>query len=136
MAYFLAKADPDTYPFSRLESEKETLWDGVTNPVAVKAIQAMKKGDSVLIYHSGAERAIVGLARVASAPRPDPANAKAWVVDFRCGPRLDPPTTLAEVKAAGRFADFALVRMGRLSTMSAPEDFIAWLRTRYPKIKL
>ena len=136
MSWFLAKTDPDTYAFAHLEREKRTLWDGVTHPTAVKAIQSMKKGDRVLMYHSGGESAIVGLARVAASPKPDARNPKSWTVELECGKRLEPPTTLGEVKASGLFADFALVRQGRLSTMPVPEEFIEWLRARYPKARL
>ncbi len=136
MPCFLAKTDPETYSYEDMEKEKRTVWDGVTNPQAVKAIQAMKKGDLVLIYHSGGQSAIVGTARVASASRPDARNPKSWVVELVCGQRLEPPARLAEIKAAGEFNDLALVRQGRLSTMAVPEEFVQWLRRRYPKARL
>ena len=136
MAYFLAKTDPETYSIDNLEREKKTVWDGVTNPQAVRAIREMKPGDRVFIYHSGGVSGIVGMASVESAPRPDPKNPKSAVVDLTFRGRLDPPTTLAEIKQSGKFADWALVRQGRLSTMAAPDSFVAWIRTRYPQAKI
>ncbi|MCC7153850.1 MAG: EVE domain-containing protein [Bryobacterales bacterium] len=136
MNWFLAKTDPGTYPLSALEREKRTVWDGVTNPQAVKAIRSMKPGDKVFIYHSGGESAIVGWARILSDSRPDPKNAKSAVVDLEFGGRIDPPRTLGEIKDSDLFASWALVRQGRLSTMAAPPDFVDWMRKRYPKAGL
>lgn len=136
MAYFLAKTDPDTYSIDDLERDKKTVWDGVTNPQAVRAIRDMRPGDRIFIYHSGGVSGIVGLAAVESEPRPDPKNAKSAVVDLAYRGRLEPATTLAEIKETGKFADWALVRQGRLSTMAAPENFVAWMRSRYPKAKI
>lgn len=136
MRYFLAKTDPETYSIDDLDREKKTVWDGVTNPQAVRAIRDMRPGDHVLIYHSGGVSGIVGLAAVRSEPRDDPKNPKSAVVDLEFLGRLDPPTSLAEIKQSGKFDDWALVRQGRLSTMAAPENFIAWLKQRYPKTKL
>ena len=136
MAYFLAKTDPETYSIDTLERDKKTTWDGVTNPQAVRAIREMRPGDRVFIYHSGGVSGIVGLASVESEPRPDPKNAKSAVVDLTFRGRLDPPTTLAEIKQSGKFADWALVRQGRLSTMPAPEAFVTWMRSRFPKARI
>ncbi|HLK46876.1 MAG TPA: EVE domain-containing protein [Bryobacteraceae bacterium] len=136
MAYFLAKTDPETYSIDDLEREKKTVWDGVTNPQAVRAIRDMKPGDRVFVYHSGGVSGIVGLASVESEPRPDSKNSKSAVVELAFRGRLDPPTTLAEIKQSGQFADWALVRQGRLSTMAAPEKFVAWMQKRYPKAKI
>ena len=136
MSYFLAKTDPETYSLDDLEREKRTIWDGVTNPQAVKAIREMQPGDRVFIYASGGNSAVVGLANVLSAGRPDAKNPKSAVVDLEFASRLEPPTTLAEIKQSQKFNDWALVRQGRLSTMSAPETFVAWMRTRYPRAKI
>lgn len=133
MDYFLAKTDPATYDIDRFAAEKETCWDGVTNPQALLAIRSMKKKDRVFVYHSGGQPAVVGLAEVVSDPKPDPGNPKSWVVELRFLKHLHPPTTLAEIKAEGRFDAWALVRQGRLSTMAAPEEFVEWMRRRYPK---
>jgi predicted RNA-binding protein with PUA-like domain len=134
--FHLAKTDPETYSISNFELDKKTVWDGVTNAQAVQSIRNMQKGDKVFIYHSMGESAIVGLARVDSAPRPDPNNPKSAVVDLTLLRRLDPPTTLHAIKESGLFADFALVRQSRLSTMPCPDEFVDWVRARYPKIKL
>jgi len=136
MKYFLAKTDPDTYSIDDLEREHKTLWDGVNNPQAVRAIREMRPGDRVFIYHSGGNSAIVGLATVRSEGRDDPKNPKSAVADFEFAGRLEPPTTLAEIKASQRFNDWALVRQGRLSTMAAPEKFVEWMRKRYPGAKI
>ncbi len=133
--FHLAKTDPETYSISDLETEKKTVWDGVTNAQAVQSIRNMKKGDKVFIYHSMGESAIVGIARVDAPPRPDPNNPKSAVVDLTLLCRLDPPTTLQAVKESGLFPNFALVRQSRLSTMPCPEDFVDWVRARYPKVK-
>lgn len=136
MAYFLAKTDPDTYTIDQLEKDKRTAWDGVTNAQAVRAIRSMAPGDTVFVYHSGGESSIVGLMRVASPPRDDPKNAKSAVVDVEYLGRLSPPTSLAEIKQSNLFADFSLVRQSRLSTMPVPDNFVAWMRKRYPESKI
>ena len=136
MSYFLAKTDPETYSIENLERDKKTVWDGVTNPQAVRAIRQMRPADGVFVYHSGGVSGVVGLALVVSDPRPDPKNAKSAVVDLEFAGRLDPPTSLAEIKQSKKFDDWALVRQGRLSTMAAPEIFVEWMRKRYPKAKI
>ncbi len=136
MNYFLAKTEPGAYSIDDLERERRTTWDGVTNPQAVRAIRAMRPGDRVFIYHSGGVSSVVGLAIVKSEPREDPKNPKSAVVELEFAERLTPPTTLAEIKQSKQFEDWALVRQGRLSTMSVPEKFVAWMRRRYPKAKI
>jgi predicted RNA-binding protein with PUA-like domain len=136
MNYFLAKTDPDTYSIGDLEREKQTIWDGVTNPQAVRAIREMKPGDRVFLYHSGGQSTVLGLAKVVSEARTDPKNPKSAVVELAFAGHLDPPTTLAEIKQSGKFSDWALVRQGRLSTMATPESFVTWMRARYPKAKI
>jgi predicted RNA-binding protein with PUA-like domain len=136
MSYFLAKTDPETYSIDDLEREGHTTWDGVTNPQAVRAIREMRPGDRVFVYHSGGVSGVVGMATIRSEPRDDPKNPKSAVVDLEFSGRIDPPVTLAEIKQSGRFNDWALVRQGRLSTMSAPEAFVEWMRSRYPKARL
>ena len=133
MAYFLAKTDPETYSIDQLEKEKKTVWDGVNNPQAVRAIREMRPGDKVFIYHSGGLSAVVGLAKVVAEGRPDPKNPRSAVADFEFLTRLEPPVTLAEIKQSKLFDDWALVRQGRLSTMAAPEKFVAWMRKKFPK---
>jgi predicted RNA-binding protein with PUA-like domain len=112
MNYFLAKTEPGTYSIDDLEREHKTLWDGVTNPQAVRAIREMRPGDRIFIYHSGGVSA---------------------VVEIEFAGRLDPPITLAEIKQSKQFDDWALVRQGRLSTMSVPEKFVAWIRKSHPR---
>jgi len=136
MGYFLAKTDPETYSVDQLERDRRTVWDGVKNPQAVRAILAMQPGDKVFIYHSGGVSGVVGLAAVRAAGRPDPKDPKSAVADFEFIGRLDPPTTLAEIKLSKLFDDWALVRQGRLSTMAAPDSFVAWMRKRYPQAEI
>lgn len=136
MKYFLAKTDPETYAIDQLEKDRKTVWDGVTNPQAVRAIREMRPGDKVFIYHSGGLSAVVGLARVASEGRPDAKNPKSAVADFEFLGRIEPPVTLAEIKQSKLFDDWALVRQGRLSTMEAPEKFVEWMRKKNPKAKI
>ena len=131
MAYFLAKTEPQVYSIAELERDGQTVWDGVKNAQAVAIIRAMQPGDIVLIYHSGGASAIVGVAEVVSEPRPDPQEAKSWVVDVRYRGRVDPSVTLRQVKESGKFAEFNLVRHSRLSTMAAPQAFIDWLRSEH-----
>jgi predicted RNA-binding protein with PUA-like domain len=130
MKYFLAKTDPETYSIDQFEREKKTVWDGVKNPQALRAIAEMRPGDRVFLYHSGGDAAVVGLVKVVSEPRPDPKNPKLTVIELEFVSRLDPPTTLHEIKESGLFSDWALVRQGRLSTMSAPDSFVAWMKKR------
>ena len=139
MKFYLAKTDPETYSIEDLARDRKTAWDGVRNPQALRAIREMRPGDRVFIYHSMANAAVVGLAKVASEPRPDPRDAKLAVVDFEFLADLtnvQPPTTLRDIKDSGLFDDWALVRQSRLSTMAAPEAFVDWMRKRYPKSKL
>lgn len=132
MNYYLAKSEPGTYSIDDLQRDGHTIWDGVTNAQAVRSILSMQTGDKVFLYHSGGVSSIVGLALVRSSGRPDPNNPKSAVAEFEFAAKLDPPTTLAEVKGSKLFDDWALVRQSRLSTMAAPESFVKWMRKRYP----
>lgn len=125
MANWLFKSDPDVYGFQHLEKDKHALWDGVANAVALKNLRACKKGDPVFIYHSGAEKTIVGLAQITKEAYPDPKkkDEKLVVVEIKCVKRLPRAVTLAEIKAKKEFADFALVRLPRLSVMPVTD---AW----------
>jgi predicted RNA-binding protein with PUA-like domain len=127
MAYFLAKTEPSTYSIDDLKRDKKTEWDGVRNPAAVNAIKNMRAGDTVIIYHSGKDKAVVGLATVVSPARPDPNDERSWVADFKYAQHAKIPVTLKQIKDSHKFDDFALVRMGRLSTMAAPDAFYEWL---------
>lgn len=135
MQHFLAKTDPETYSIDDLQREKKTVWDGVKNPQALRAIREMRRGDLIFIYHSMGAAAVVGLARATADARPDPKNPKLAVIDVEFVTRLEPPTTLREIKESGQFNDWALVRQSRLSTMTAPDAFVAWLRKRYPGVE-
>ena len=133
MKYFLAKTDPGTYSIDDLKRDKRTVWDGVTNALAVRAIRAMRPKDRVFIYHSGGASAVVGMARVAAGPRDADGNAKSAVVEMEFVRRIEPAVTLKEIKESGLFGDWVLVRQGRLSTMEAPEKFVEWMRGKFPK---
>ena len=111
---YLLKTEPSVYSFADLEREKSTVWDGVTNPVAVRNLRAMKPGDRLVIYHTGDEKSAVGTASVISV---DVADPKTPQVKIRAGRALGKPVTLAEVKANKLFADSPLVRQGRLSVV-------------------
>jgi predicted RNA-binding protein with PUA-like domain len=123
-AYWILKTDADTYPFDQLARERRAVWDGVSNALALKHIRAMAKGDRAFIYHSGDEKALVGLARIASDPYPDPKNGdpKLAVVDVEAGSPLARPVTLAAIKSDPAFADLGLVRMSRLSVVPVPAE--------------
>ena len=131
--YFVAKTDPDTYDISRLQRDGQTVWDGVRNPQALRAIREMKTGDRVFIYHSMGSEAVVGTADVVGDPRPDPKDPKLSVVELRFRGLIEPPVTLKEIKESGEFADWALVKQSRLSTMTAPEEFVRWIKEKRPK---
>ena len=121
--YWILKTDTDTYSFDDLVRERRAVWDGVSNALALKHIRGMAKGDPVLIYHSGDEKALVGLAQVASGPYQDPkqSDPKLVVVDIEAGKRLPRAVTLATVKADPAFAELGLVRMSRLSVIPVSE---------------
>ena len=134
--YYLAKTEPSVYSIDQLRQDKQTSWDGIRNPQALQAVRAMRPGDRVFIYHSGGHSAVVGLAEVTSQARADPKDAKFAVVDVKYITHLDPPTTLAEIKASRKFDDWSLVRQSRLSTMAAPNEFVNWMKSRYPGVRL
>lgn len=126
MAYWILKTDADSYPFEQLTRERRTVWDGVTNALALKHIRSMAPGDSALIYHSNVGKELVGLARIASTPHPDPArnDPKLAVVDIEADRSLPRPVLLSQIKADPAFTDLALVRMPRLSVIPvSPEQW-------------
>jgi predicted RNA-binding protein with PUA-like domain len=120
---WILKTDSDVYPYDQLERERRAVWDGVSNPVALKHMRSMAPGDPVMIYHSGATKEIVGLARVTRAAYPDPkgGDPKLVVVDIEVDRRLPRSVTLAAIKSDATFADLALVRQPRLSVIPVPE---------------
>ena len=124
--FWLLKTEPEAYSYADLERDGATVWDGVSNNAALLHMRSMQPGDLALIYHTGDERWAVGLAEVTSAPYPDPRldDPKLVVVDVRPLRTLRQPVTLADVKAEPAFADFALVRQGRLSVVPvSPEQW-------------
>jgi predicted RNA-binding protein with PUA-like domain len=120
---WILKTDSDVYPFDQLERERQAVWDGVSNPVALRHIRGMAPGDPLMIYHSGAGKEIVGLATVRSNPYPDPKrkDPKLVVVDIAADRRLPQAVSLADIKADPAFADLGLVRAPRLSVMPVTE---------------
>lgn len=121
---YLLKSEPGAYSFSDLERDGETLWDGVTNPVAIRHLREMKHGDKLIIYHTGDERQAVGTASVVSV---DTGNPKTPLVRIKAGHRLAHPHTLADIKAHKLFADSPLVRQGRLSVVPLTGEQYEWL---------
>ena len=124
--FWLLKSEPDNYSYADLERDGATTWDGVANNTALMHIRTMQPGDLALIYHTGDERQAIGLAEITSAPYADPklGDPKLVVVDLKPLRRLPLPVTLAAVKADPEFADFALVRQGRLSVVPVtPEQW-------------
>jgi predicted RNA-binding protein with PUA-like domain len=123
MARFLVKTEPSTYSFANLQRDKRTVWDGVSNPVALKHLATIRKGDTVVIYHTGDEKQAVGLATAASDAYPDPkaGNPKVVVVDLAAGRALPTPVTLAQVKADQVLKGNDLARLPRLSVIPFTE---------------
>jgi predicted RNA-binding protein with PUA-like domain len=111
---YLLKTEPSEYSFANLQRDESTIWDGVTNPVAVKNLRQMKPGDRLIIYHTGDERQTVGTATVVSVDAADPKKPR---VKIEAGKALKKPTTLAEIKANAAFKDSPLLRQGRLSVV-------------------
>jgi predicted RNA-binding protein with PUA-like domain len=123
-SYWIVKTEPSTYSFDELERTGKTVWDGVRNNLALKHLREMKPGDRVLVYHTGEEKAVVGIAEVVSPAYPDPKarDPKLSVVELKAAGRLARPVPLAEIKKDRAFADLALVRIGRLSVLPASAD--------------
>ncbi len=111
---YLLKTEPTVYSFADLQREKQTIWDGVTNPVAVRNLRGMKPGDALVIYHTGDEKRAVGTAAVVSIDDKDP---KTPLVKIKVGDAIPSPLTLADMKAEKLFADSPIVRQGRLSVV-------------------
>lgn len=124
--FYLLKTEPGTYSFADLQRDKQTTWDGVTNPVAVKNLREMKKGDELVIYHTGDEKRTVGTATVVSVDATDP---KTPLVKIKAGKPLAHPQTLAELKANRRFQDSPLVRQSRLSVVPLTAEQFEFLHS-------
>jgi predicted RNA-binding protein with PUA-like domain len=121
---WLLKSDPETYSFSDLARDGKTVWDGVSNNLALKHLRNMHAGDQALIYHTGEERAVVGLAEILSDPYPDPKqkDPRLVVVDIAAQEKLPRPVSLDEIKKRPELKDFDLVRLPRLSVMPVSES--------------
>jgi len=122
---YLLKTEPSEYSFADLRRDKQTVWDGVSNPVALKNLREMKPGDRLVIYHTGDEKSAVGSASVVSVDAADPKNPR---VKIKAGKPIAQPVSLAEIKAEKLFADSPLVRQGRLSVVpltAAQYEFLA-----------
>jgi predicted RNA-binding protein with PUA-like domain len=115
---YLLKTEPSTYSFADLQREKTTIWDGVSNPVALRHLREMKPGERLVIYHTGDEKSAVGTASVVSVDASDSKNPQ---VKIKAGQAIATPVTLAEAKANKLFADSPLVRQGRLSVVPLNE---------------
>ena len=124
MNYWLVKQEPSTYSFEDFQKEKKTDWTGVRNYMARNFLRDMKKGDSVLFYHSGDEKAVVGFATVSKAAFADPtADDDAWVaVELKAGKKFKQHVPLAEIKKDPKLANMLLVKNSRISVMSVTED--------------
>ena len=121
---YLLKTEPSEYSFADLERDKQTIWDGVSNPVALKHLREMKPGDRLIVYHTGGEKSAVGSASVVSLDPSDPRNPK---VKIKSGKPLAKPVSLAEIKANSLFADSPLVRQGRLSVVPLTAAQYKWI---------
>lgn len=127
MPAYILKTEPSTYSFDDLVRDKQTVWDGISNPVALKHLRSVKKGDTLLIYHSGEQRSVVGLARAASAAYPDPkiADPKRVVIDIVAGKAVPEPVTLAQFRADAILKSTDLVRLSRLSVIPLTDAQLA-----------
>jgi predicted RNA-binding protein with PUA-like domain len=121
MAHWLFKEEPTHYSFDDLMKDKKTAWSGVRNNLAQKHLRSTKKNDLVLYYHTGGEKAAVGIAKITSNPYPDAKDPKFVIVDIAPVEKLKRPVTLAEIKANSKFKNFELVRIPRLSVMPVPD---------------
>jgi predicted RNA-binding protein with PUA-like domain len=113
-SFYLLKTEPSEYSFADLQRDKVTVWDGVSNPVAVKNLRGMKSGDKLIIYETGDHKSAIGTATVVSVGNSDPKNP---AVEIKAGKPLPKPITLGEIKSKKLFADSPLVRIGRLSVV-------------------
>jgi predicted RNA-binding protein with PUA-like domain len=121
---WLFKEEPTSYSYDALVKDRKATWSGVKNPLAQKHLRGVRKGDRIFYYHTGNEKAVVGIARALTDAYPDPADktGKASVVDVAPEKKLDRPVTLAEIKADRRFATFPLTRLPRLSVMPVTDE--------------
>jgi predicted RNA-binding protein with PUA-like domain len=122
--HWILKTEPSAYGFSDLVRDRRTRWEGVSNALALKHLRSMLEGDDALIYHTGNEKSLIGLARIASAPYPDPSqkDPRLVVVDIEAGKALPRQVSLAEIKADPAFQNLGLVRLSRLSVVPVEPD--------------
>lgn len=123
MAYWLLKTEPEEYSYCDLERDGTTVWEGVSNSLALKHLRTMEIGDFALIYHTGKQRRVIGVAQIVSQPYPDPKldDPKRVVVQVRAVRRVQEPITLTQIKQDGNFEGFDLVRLTRLSVVPVSE---------------
>lgn len=128
MAYWLLKTEPQDYSYTDLEKAGRAVWDGVKNALALKYLRTMQPQDQALIYHTGKERAVVGVAQILTLPYPDPAgrDLKLVVVEIQAMRSLPSPVTLAQIKQTEDLKDFELIRLPRLSVVPVTEQY--WQR--------
>jgi predicted RNA-binding protein with PUA-like domain len=122
MNYWLLKTEPDTFSWNDLERDKKTGWDGVRNFQARSHLKAIKKGDQAFVYHTGEEKAIVGIAKVTRENYPDPADNEWVAIEIAPVSKLKSPVTLAQIKADKRLANMVLVRASRLSVQPVKKE--------------
>jgi predicted RNA-binding protein with PUA-like domain len=123
MARWLLKTEPECYSWSDLVRDKRTVWDGITNALALKHLRTIKKGDQAFIYHTGDDKAVIGIADIVSNPYADPKqdDEKLAVVDLKLGEKLARPVTLSDIKADPAFSGWDLIRNSRLGVVPVPE---------------
>jgi len=121
VGFWLFKQEPSSYNYAELENDGKTVWDGVTNNLALKHLRSAHKGDRVFFYHSGDEKSIVGIMEIVSAPYLDPKDDALIVVDVKPVARLPKPVSLQMIKADKSFSEWELVRISRLSIMPVPD---------------
>lgn len=129
MNRWLLKTEPSDYSYDDLERAGKAVWDGVRNAVALKHLRAIRKGDEVLVYHTGDVKSVIGVARATSDAYADPKDAALAVVDLQPLRRLKRPVALAEIKADSAFAKWELARLPRLSVMPVPDVIYRHVRS-------
>jgi predicted RNA-binding protein with PUA-like domain len=122
MNYWLVKTEPGTYSWDDLVRDKKTVWDGVRNFQARNNLKSMKKGDTVFVYHSGEDKAVIGLAKISKEAYPDPKDNEWIAVELAVDTKLKKPVTLAQIKATKKLGTMVLVKASRLSVQPVKED--------------
>jgi predicted RNA-binding protein with PUA-like domain len=125
MNYWLVKTEPETYSWDDLVRDKQTVWDGVRNFQARNNLKAMKEGDTVFIYHSGEDKAVIGTAKIVREGYPDPKDKDWVVVVIEAGKKLKQPVTLSQIKSTKKLSSMVLVKSSRLSVQPVQENEFA-----------